>query len=149
MSSQHFSAQPFNPRAYNIQPLQQQQHQQQQQPQQHWHVQLHQQQFSENPNLAIRAEPFWGTSHGGGPPDHVEKTPADASLLQIEGAHALPRCRQSTGSVALDAVSALQTLAEKWKSLVTVRDGLRATNEDVAAGVLNAMIRELELQLGI
>ena len=49
----------------------------------------------------------------------------------------------------MEAASELQATAAKWKLLKAVRDGLRATNEGIAADVFNATILELERQLGI
>ena len=49
----------------------------------------------------------------------------------------------------MEAASELQAIAAKWKSLMALRDGLRATNEVIAAGVLNATILELERHLGV
>ena len=154
MGSSHFSRHPFNPRAYNMQLAQQPQSshevQQQQQQQLHWNAQAQQEQLRTNPRPAAITEPFWSYSHGAGPPGQCARNiPADAAALQLEGPRTLPRRRESTGPAAMEATSGLQATAAKWKSLTAVRDGPRATNEVIAADVLNTTILELERQLGI
>ena len=49
----------------------------------------------------------------------------------------------------MEAASELQATTAKWKSLTAVHDGLRATNEIIAADEPNATILELERQPGI
>ena len=150
--SNHFSAQPFNPRAYDMHrapgqwPPEQQQQQQRQQ-QLHWNAQQHAQQFRANPSLAATTAPYWGADWGKEPPDCIGKIPCGSSLPVLRLGEERPRTRVPQS--ARFAYSAREQALSMIRQLKTTMDNLEQQGDVSGVTSLNAYAESLESKFGI